>query len=169
MRTVSWVSAAISGPRLKRPALDISLTEPPIAMPPPVAPEPEVTVNDIAAEAINTWLAAKREALGQSRNITSLDTALVDPALSRWRNQLQGSAESSWYWEYDHAVEILTVEPDDPNADALVVEARVQEKGSFYEFGQLNEAESYESTLNMRYNLVRQDDQWFVQDINELD
>ena len=169
MRTVSWVSAAVGGSHLRRPALDISLAEPPITIPPPVAPEPQVSASDIAAEAVNTWLAAKREALGQGRNITSLETALVDPALTRWQNRVQGSAESSWYWEYDHGVEILTVEPDDPNADALVVEARVEEKGSLYEFGQLNGAESYESTLNVRYDLVRQDDQWFVQDINVLD
>jgi hypothetical protein len=169
MRAVGWVSAAISGPRLRRPALDISVTEPPIAIPPPVALEPEVTVNDVAAEAINNWLAAKREALGQGHNIASLETALVDPALAQWRNRLQGTAEENWYWEYDHTVEILSVEPENLEAETLVVEARVQEKGSFYELGQLNTAESYESTLNMRYDLVRQNDQWFVQDINELD
>ncbi|MEB3269471.1 MAG: IMS domain-containing protein [Leptolyngbya sp.] len=168
MRTVGWLLAGFGGPRLERPALDINLAEPPLAIPPPVALEPEVSAEEVAATTINNWLAAKREALGQGRNVGSLETILVDPVLSQWLNRVQGTAEANWYWEYDHTVDILKVEPNDPDADALVVEAQIREKGDFYEFGQRNGAESYDTTLTMRYDLVRQDGQWFVQDINEL-
>ena len=49
-------------------------------------------------------------------------------------------------------------------ASAAIVEATVAEQGSFYNNGQLDESSSYNDTLQVRYNLIREDGQWRIQD-----
>jgi hypothetical protein len=168
LRTLGWLAATLSGPRIDRPPLDVGLAAPPIAIPEPAPPEPDISLNAMAERAINNWLAAKREAMGESHNIASLEAALAEPALTQWRNRAREGEQNSWYWEYDHAVQVVSVEPDDPSADALVVEAQVQETADLYQFGQVNTAESYEAELTMRYNLVRQGSEWLVQDMTPI-
>ncbi|WP_008309456.1 IMS domain-containing protein [Leptolyngbya sp. PCC 6406] len=168
MRTLGWVTAALSGPRLERPALDVGLAAPPIEIPPIPEPEPEIGVQSIAERTVNNWLAAKREALGKDHNIDSLATILVDPVLTQWQNRAEGGDRENWYWEYDHSIEVLKVEPDDPTAETLAVDVRVREAAQFYEFGVRNTANSYDDTLTMRYDLIRQDGEWFVRGMRKL-
>jgi curved DNA-binding protein CbpA len=54
-------------------------------------------------------------------------------------------------------------------ATAAIVEATVTEKGDFYDNGQLDESSSYESTLQVQYNLIREGDQWRIQDWQVLE
>ena len=54
-------------------------------------------------------------------------------------------------------------------ATQATVEAIVSEKADFYNGGQLDSNTSYDSTVRVRYDLVRQDDQWRIQDMAVLE
>ncbi|MGD1905144.1 MAG: IMS domain-containing protein [Leptolyngbyaceae cyanobacterium] len=169
IRSLRGLASALGGPKLDQPALDVQLDAPPVDI--PTAPEPaaEIGVQDMAERAIDTWLAAKREALGEDHNIDGLNTILIDPALNQWRNRAQSGVQENWYWDYNHSVEILKVEPEDPAADTLTVDAEVTEQANFYELGVRNLGASYDETLTMRYELVRQDGNWRIRTMDKLD
>ncbi|MBE7384228.1 MAG: DUF4101 domain-containing protein [Leptolyngbya sp. SIO1E4] len=169
VRTLSWIGYLLTGPKLQRPVLDISLTSPPVTIPTPPPPEAQISVEDIAGRVIDSWLGAKREALSQNHNVAALETTLLDPALTQWRNRANGAQRDNWYVTYEHTVEILNVEPDDPSSEALTVDAQVTEVAEYYELGVRNLSNSYDETLNMQYNLVRQGGEWFVKDMTELE
>ena len=169
VRAFSWVGSAFSGPRIQQPALDISLIRPPVNIPTPPPPEAQIGIKDIAERTITAWLSAKREALGPEHTMDNLETALVEPVLTEWRNQALGGERDSWYYTFEHSVEVLSVEPDDPTAEALVVEAQVKEVAQFYELGTLNNRNSYDRDLNMRYELVRQEADWFIKSMEEIE
>jgi hypothetical protein len=143
--------------------------EPPVSIPTPPPPEAQITTRDIAERTIADWLQAKRAALGQDHNVENLNTVLVDPALTQWRNRANGGVRNNWYFDYQHSLDILNVEPDDPAAEALTVEAEVKEVADFYQLGTRVASESYDATVNMRYELVQQDGSWFVRDMNEVE
>ncbi|MGD1940636.1 MAG: IMS domain-containing protein [Leptolyngbyaceae cyanobacterium] len=167
VRAFSWVGSAFSGPKIQKPALDIGLVRPPVNIPAPPPPEAQIGVKDIAERTITRWLSAKREALGPEHAMENLDTALVDPVLTEKRNQALGGQRDNWYYTYEHSVEVVSVEPDDPTAEALTVEAQVKEVAEYYELGVLNSNLSYDRDLNMRYGLVRQEGEWFIQSMEE--
>ncbi|MDB9524470.1 ARC6/PARC6 family protein, partial [Oscillatoria sp. CS-180] len=169
IRTVGWIAGMFSGPRIQGPALDIGLTSPPISIPVPPAPEAQISVRDVAERTINNWLSTKREAMGPDHNASGLEAALVDPALTEWRNKVNEGQPGSWHYTYEHDVEVVNVEPDDPVADALTVEAQVKEVADYYELGARNAALSYDQDLNMRYELIRQGSDWFVQSMTVVE
>ncbi|MEM1292899.1 MAG: IMS domain-containing protein [Cyanobacteria bacterium P01_H01_bin.162] len=169
VRAFSWVGSAFSGPRIQQPALDLSLIRPPVNIPTPPPPEAQIGVKDIAERTITTWLSAKREALGPEHTMDNLETALVEPVLTEWRNQALGGERDNWYYTFEHSVEVLSVEPDDPTAEALTVEAQVKEVAEYYELGVLNNRNSYDRDLNMRYELVRQEADWFIKSMEEIE
>lgn len=170
VRTLSWIAGLFGGPKIQKPALDIGLTTSPIPIPTPPAPEAQISVSDIAERTINNWLSAKKTAMGPDHDLSALETALSDPALTRWRNKAsEGQQGGSWHYEYEHTLEITRVEPDDPAADVLTVEAQVTEVADYYEFGTRNGEISYNQDLNMRYDLIRQGGEWFVQDMTVVE
>lgn len=167
LQILGWLGGLLGGPRLEQSTLDLSLEAPAIDI--PTAPEPtaEIGVNAIAERAVNSWLAAKREALGESRNVDALATVLIDPALEEWRTTALAGDRERWHWEYVHDVEVLQVQPEDPTVDTLVVDARIQETANFFELGVRDASTSYDATLTMRYELVRQNGEWYVRTIAE--
>jgi hypothetical protein len=169
IRTLRGLAAAWSGPKLQQPALDVQLSEPPVEIPVPPEPVAEIGVQDMAKRAIDDWLAAKRAALGENHDLDGLSTILLEPALTQWRNRAESGIRENWHWEYTHSVEVLKVEPEDPAAEALTVDAQVTEQANFYELGVRDLSASYDETLTMRYELVRQDGNWRVQSMSKLD
>jgi curved DNA-binding protein CbpA len=53
--------------------------------------------------------------------------------------------------------------------DTAAIEALVNEKAEFYNRGELDSGNSYDSTIRVRYGLVRQDNQWRIQDMTVLE
>ncbi|MEO0987516.1 MAG: IMS domain-containing protein [Cyanobacteria bacterium J06639_14] len=166
---VGWISAALTTPKLMRPSLNISLADPAISIPSPPPPEAQINVEDIAERAISSWLSVKNEALGETHDIAALENILLDPALTSWRNRAEAASRENWHSVYDHTVEILNVEPNDPSAAALTVEAQVREIAEAYELGLQNFGDSYDTTLTMQYDLVQQEGEWFVKEITKLE
>ncbi|MGB6015338.1 MAG: IMS domain-containing protein [Nodosilinea sp.] len=168
MRALSWVTSAFSGPRISGQPLAISVDEPAFDIPEAPPAPTEIGVNDMANRVINEWLEIKRGALGDSYQGDRLDDILLEPVLTQWTRRANAAAQESWYWEYEHNVEVESVTPDDPTADQLQAVAGVSEKARLFEFGVENAGAAYDDTLRMRYDLVRQDGKWFVQGMNKL-
>ncbi|MEO0827039.1 MAG: IMS domain-containing protein [Cyanobacteria bacterium J06635_15] len=169
MRVIGWVGGLFGGPRLKGVPLALTLDQPPIAIPSSeeiAAQTPGVT--DIAQSTLQKWLDAKSAAMGQAHQIDRLDAALSAGQLESWRKRAQDAIDNNWYWEYEHNLEIQSVTPEDPEANALTVQAQVREKADFYEQGRLNPPSSYDETLQMRYELILNEGEWRVQDAQKL-
>ncbi|WP_239112669.1 IMS domain-containing protein [Halomicronema sp. CCY15110] len=168
VRALAWIGGLFSGPRIQQPALNISLSTPPISLPEAAPPEATIGVTDIAERTITSWLEAKRLAMGPEHNTAVLETVLVDPVLSQWQNRAAGGERDNWYYTFEHSVNVISVEPDDPTAEAITVEAEVNEVAEFFELGARNDALSYDTNLTMRYELVREGDDWYVQDMVQV-
>lgn len=167
-RALEWLTGARSGSQIEGPALAIRVDRPVIEIPAAPTADQQIGVEDIAERAISNWLAAKREALGANYNIDILKTVLSEPVLSQWQRRAESAKRENWYWEYDHELDIQSVEPPDPSADTLKVTAIVKESGRYFEFGVENADSAYNDTLNMQYELVRQDGEWLVKDMNRV-
>jgi hypothetical protein len=168
MRALGWVTGAFSGPRISGQPLAIRVDQPAFEIPEaPPAPS-EIGVNDMASRVINEWLEIKRGALGESYQGDRLDDILLEPVLTQWTRRADAATQESWYWEYEHNVEIESVTPDDPTADSLQAIAVVSEKAKLFEFGVENADAAYDDTLKMQYDLVRQDGKWYIQGMNKL-
>ncbi len=168
MRALGWVVGAFSGPRISGQPLAIRVDQPAFEIP-EVPPAPaEIGVNDMAGRVITEWLEVKRGALGDSYQGDRLDDILLGPVLTQWQRRADAAAAESWYWEYEHTVEIESVTPDDPTADQLQVVAVVSEQAKLFEFGVENVGAAYNDTLRMQYDLVRQDGNWYIQGMNKL-
>nr|WP_242026686.1 ARC6/PARC6 family protein [Phormidium tenue] len=122
----------------------------------------------MAGRVINEWLDIKRGALGDSYQGDRLDDILLEPVLTQWTRRADAAAAESWYWEYEHNVEIESVTPDDPTADNLQAIAVVSEQAKLFEFGVENADAAYNDTLRMQYDLVRQDGKWYIKGMNKL-
>ena len=168
MRTVDWVTGAASGPKLSGRPLDISLAEPTVEIPSAPSADEQIGVNDVAQGVIEEWLTVKRAALGKDYQADRLEEILVEPVLTQWRRRAESAPRENWYWEYEHNVEVKSVSPDDPTADQLQVTAVVSEIARLFEYGVENTSASYDDVLTMRYDLIRQDGQWYVQNMSKL-
>jgi phage baseplate assembly protein gpV len=122
----------------------------------------------MAKQVIEDWLTVKRLALGKDHKTDGLAGILLEPLLTQWQRRAQQGAQENWYWEYDHQVEVASVNPDDPTADKLQVTAMVKEKARLFEYDVENTSASYDDQLTMRYDLVRQEGKWYVQNMGKL-
>jgi hypothetical protein len=153
-----------SGPTLKGPQLQIQLNDSYAVIPIPQQPQTNRSVNNAelnpqkATEVIQQWFALKSQALGPQHQFEQLNTILVDPALTRWRETSQLAQQQNWYWEYQHQLKIneIAIDETDPNQATVVVD--VTEAGKLYEGGQFTRDKNEQ--LRVRYQLVRQNGQW---------
>ena len=162
-RTVGWLAGAMAGPRMEGRPLELSLAEPAVDIPSAPGPNEQIGVASMAQQVIETWLESKRAAMGENYQSSGLEEILTGPLLTQWQRRAAAAPQENWYWEYDHAVEVQSVDPDDPTADRLQVIALVQEKARLFEYGVENDGASYDDRLTMEYVLVRQDGQWYIE------
>lgn len=158
-----------SGPTLKGEQLqiklsDVNFTETPAVIPIPQKPAAqEANSGDLteqqATQVIQQWLTIKSQALGPQHQWEQLNTILLDPALSRWRETAQLAKQQNWYWEYQHQLNIKQIEMNKSDPNQATVEVDVTEAGKLYEGGQF--ARDKNEQLRVRYELVRdQNGQW---------
>ena len=150
----------------REPQLQIQLDEPPIPIPKPeVKTDPQALDLDrqTAQQLIQIWLTAKSQAFGSQHQIDSLSKILAPSLLALWRDRAQVLQRSNAYLEYAHRVDVRSVEVQ---SDRATIEAAVQESARHYKGGQLNQAQSYDENLIVRYGLVRQNNRWFIKTIN---
>ncbi|GAC1465465.1 MAG: hypothetical protein NVS2B14_16040 [Chamaesiphon sp.] len=174
MGTYSWLHKTLktfSIPVLEGEQPLVQLDRPPIPIP---APDTQVIAlntsltEKAASEVIQTWLSTKVEALGQNHQVDRLGQILVDPALSHWQQFAQTVKKNNSYWAYKHSVQVKSVKTSDVSSDRASVEAIVNETAQLYEEGQPNQESYYNHNLQVKYDLVRKDGQWRIQEMNIL-
>lgn len=156
---LGWLSRSFSGPTLQGEQLEISVNDPPIAIPSPEA-SPAASANapmtaETARGVIQRWLEAKAAASGPSQDASKLSTVLTGSILA----ERQAAAQSGGVQEYRHR--IVNVEVEAPNPQQLnqaQVIATVVEG--------INDEP--DEQLRVRYSLVRQGTNWMIQGIEPL-
>ena len=170
---LSWIIQALS----PKPATQV---QKPIEQVEPVpAPSPEnntavlTTAGPItpvvAEQVIQTWLDTKSKAFGPKYEVDSLSNILVGPALSRSRRLAQTAQKESKYRRYEHGIKQDSVKVVRTTANQARVEAQVSESAETLQDNQVIQSESYNSpNLRIRYDLVRQNGQWKIQNITSI-
>ncbi len=156
---------SFSAPALEGEQALVQLAQPPVPIPSPgtqmVAPEGPLT-QETALQVIQSWLSTKALALGPDHQVDQLDKILAEPVLAIWQRRAGATKQENSYWQYNHTVEVNSVETSEANGDQARVDAAVKEVARFYQGGQLNQADSYDENLRVRYDLVRKEGQWFI-------
>ncbi|MDY7012693.1 MAG: ARC6/PARC6 family protein, partial [Cyanobacteriota bacterium] len=151
---------------------NIELAAAPVEVPPPdaqiVVPDGSLT-EEAARQIIATWLSVKSQALGPDYRVEQLEGILTEPALSRWRAIVESLRQSNAYREYEHSIQVESLETEEDNPEAATVEAAVKETSKAYQNGLFNPAASDDDNLRVRYVLVRQGDRWLIEDMTVLD
>jgi ARC6-like, IMS domain/DnaJ domain len=154
---------ALTGPSLKPDQLAIQLNKPPVEIPAPQsvisAPVGELTA-ETAQQVIETWLKTKQVALGSEHQIAKLSEILVEPALGEWRLRAERDQAGGLYRQYEHSVKIDNVTVDETDKNRATVVAQVREKETAMQ-GNAS-IESSDDDLSLGYELVRQNNRWFV-------
>lgn len=118
---------------------------------------------EIAQKALETWFEAKKAAMGRSYNTEPLAQILVDPKLSEWQQSSAASKLDNLHVEYEQSVKLDSVEinPTDPNQ--ATVNATVSETRKYFQSGQPSDTQT-DRDMQVRYSLVRQNNQWRIKD-----
>ncbi|MDJ0570208.1 MAG: IMS domain-containing protein [Pleurocapsa sp. MO_192.B19] len=131
--------------------------------PKPVATAPKPTFTEKSQQVIQKWLNSKSAAFGKEYQIDRLNTILAEPLLGTWRDRAVAYQQGNSYREYEHKVEMRSATINQSNPNQATVEAEVQEIAKHYQSGQLDNAQSYSDNLLVRYQLVRQGENWLIQ------
>jgi ARC6-like, IMS domain len=117
-----------------------------------------------AQKVIESWLAIKADANGQNHEVDKLAQILAEPVLASKQAEAERYQEEQTYVEYVHSVTVNSVTPVEGNPDQAEAIAEVKEAAKYFINNQPDESSSYDSTLQVRYIMVRQNDQWLIQE-----
>lgn len=146
-------------------ALSVQLDRPVVSLQAPSATD--ALTGDMnpttAQKVIEAWFAAKKAAMGSTHDVEKLNQILVDPRLSEWRKNVADSKQDNLRIEYDQSVQVNNVEtsPSDPNQ--AVVTAKVTEVRKYFQADKPMDTQT-DRDMQVRYNLVRQNNQWRIKD-----
>jgi ARC6-like, IMS domain/DnaJ domain len=122
---------------------------------------------DIAEKTVKTWLSSKTKSLDLGYQTAQLKDILVDPALSKTIDRAKSAQGSSIHWKYQHQnIAISSITQANPLANVATIQARVDEKAQYYEGDRLDPGSSYSKQLVVEYNLIRQQDRWYIKDMH---
>ena len=152
--------------------LAIAVSTPPVKLP-PVKPKtapvkPKLTFQERAEQVIEKWLASKAAAFGKEHKIDELNDILVADLLKTWRDRAVIYQQENIYREYEHQIKIRSANIDKQNPQKAIVEAEVKEIAKHYQGGQLNNANSYDDNLLVRYELILKGDRWLIKNAEVL-
>jgi len=144
--------------------LPISLNTPILEIPSANAEVMERTPLDkeTAKETIQAWLGAKSATFGSEHQKEPLKEVLTGSALEIWQKRA-AALQGNNYWRYDHQVDVRSVTNNAKNPNLATVEAIVNEKAMYFHNGKEMVERSYNESLKVRYDLVRQGDKWLIE------
>ena len=160
-------------PKLQTPPLALELNTAPVALPNGETGEDATDTallnRDRAEAIIRTWLSQKAQALGPEHRTEALSSILTSPLLSGWENRAQTFANRNAYQQFRHSVTIesLSYRPNQPNQGQIT--AQVREVAKYYRNGNQIPDRSYDSTLKVRYDVVRENETWRIKGITVLE
>ena len=151
---------------LDRPAVELPPKKKVVAAKP--NPKPEPTFAELSQQTIQNWLDSKSAAFGKEHQIDRLNDILAEPLLSTWRDRATAYRQGNFYREYEHnlTVRSATVDPNDQNK--ATIEAEVKEIAKHYNSGQLDDSQSYNDNLLVRYQIIRKQDRWLIENAEVL-
>ncbi|MBD2039617.1 IMS domain-containing protein [Microcoleus sp. FACHB-672] len=167
-RTLGWIAdqlSRLSGPALEKDQPFLELRQPPVAIPDPDT-NPLATTgplsDSLAEQVIQKWFTTKAEALGPEHKVEQLEQILTGPALAKWQRWAKEAKEMNAYNEYQQSLNVQSVQMDKNDPNLAKVDAEVSEAAKSFEGGKLTD--SRDDKFGVRYNLVRRDGQWLIQD-----
>ena len=149
----------------------IAISDPAIELPPakPAVAKPELTFTEKSQQVIEKWLSSKSAAFGKEYQISELNSILAEPLLTTWRDRAMAYKTGNFYREYQHQIKMKSAKVDPNNPNKAVVDVEVKEAAQHYQSGQLDNAQSYDDNLLVRYQLIRQDSKWLIQNAEVLE
>lgn len=170
---LSWIVNALSS----KPAQQVQQPVEQVEPSPVATPEPDTALlsssgpmtEAVAKQAIETWLDTKAKAFGPDRAVDELKNILANPALSRTQNLARTAQTRNVYRKYEHSIKDGSIKIIRTTNDRARVEAVVSESAQQFQGDKLISKESYNSpNLRVRYEMVRQNGQWQIQDMTVL-
>ena len=158
--------------RSESSSIALELNAPPIAIPSPPSSEEDARspLNRATGEQIvRTWLSSKAQALGPQHQASALEEILTDPLLSSWEARSQTFENNNTYQQFRHSVTIESISYPADNSDEGEVIATVREVAKFYRNGNQIPSQSYDSTLKVGYDVVRQNGNWRIKGISIIE
>ena len=151
--------------------LAIALNQPPVTLPPknkpPVAAKP--SLNQQLRQVVQTWLNVKSAALGKEHQVEQFNSILAEPLLTTWRDRAQAYKQGNLHREYEHQITMRSAKINPQDQNQATIEAEVQEVAKHYLSGELDDSQSYDDNLLVRYQLIRQGDKWLIQETKVLE
>ncbi len=154
--------------------LAIAINQPSVEIPPQKTqsvtkkPAPQLTLTQQSEQAIQAWLSSKSAAFGKEHQIDRLNSILAEPLLTTWRASAKIYQQENIYREYEHSLVMRSAKIDPNNQNKATAEAEIKETAQHYQSGQLDNAESYDDRLLVRYQLIRQGEKWLIQQAEVL-
>lgn len=145
---------------LSQPIVEIPAPKPPVAE--PKKPQPQVTFGEQSQQVVQTWLTSKAAAFGQEHQIEQLNKILAEPLLTVWRERAKAYQQENLYREYQHQVTLRSAKINPQNPNQATVEAQVKEVAQHYQAGKLDQQQSYNDNLLVRYQLIRKGEKWLI-------
>ena len=150
------------------PSVSPSPTSTPQASPTPSAVTSDQISTADARQIIQTWQQAKAEGMGENHNLEQFAQILAEPSLSEWKRSAAADQANQSYLQYTFDdLEINAVNPKSATQTSVI--ATVKETAKFFKQGQLSDDSYTGDTYRVRYDLIRQEDQWKIQDMTLLD
>ncbi|MBD1842562.1 DUF4101 domain-containing protein [Cyanobacteria bacterium FACHB-63] len=146
-------------------ALPVQLDQPIVNLQPASQP---VTLSgsldqSLAQKVVETWLDAKKAAMGKTYDSSKLAQVLVDPKLTEWQQNIEETKRENLHIEYDHAVKVQSVEVSPTDSNQAIVKATVTEVRKYFAGNTPGDVQT-DRDMAVRYTLVRQDNQWRIKD-----
>ena len=150
--------------------ISVAIDNPTVELPSkkPVVAKPELTFEEKSQQVIEQWLSSKSAAFGKEYQTAALNSILAEPLLTTWRDRALAYKAGNFYREYQHQVNMRSAKVNPANPNKATVEAEVKELAQHYQSGQLNNAQSYDDNLLVRYQLVRKGERWLIQNAEVL-
>ena len=154
---------------LDQPSVEIPTAKPKpiVAKPKPIVAKP--TFSEQSQKVIQDWLSSKSAAFGKEHQIEQLNSILAEPLLTTWRERATVYQQEGIYREYEHAIVMRSAKVDPNDNNKATVEAEVKETAQHYQAGQLDQAQSYDDNLLLRYQLLRQGEKWLIHQAEVLE
>ena len=156
---------------LQADQLDLQLDQAPLEFPDTasvsahIIPDGELT-QEVAKEVIEGWLSRKAKAFGQTHDISALSTILTEPLLSQWQARAMREKQRGMYRQYEHTVDINSLQLDPNNPNRATIQAKIQESTKYYpDKADSNPSKLQNDDLSVNYQLIRENDQWRIKAI----
>jgi ARC6-like, IMS domain/DnaJ domain len=157
---------AMLNPPSSSPVVKTIKPKPSASQPPTKTANSGLLTTDVAEKTVKTWLSSKTKSLDLGYQTASLKDILVDPALAKTIDRSKSAQGSGIHWKYQHQnIAVSSITQANPLANVATIQARVDEKAQYYEGGRFDPSSSYSKQLVVEYNLVRQQDRWYVKDM----